>query len=242
MARRRFFTPPPRRGQIELCGPEAEHLTRVLRVESGQRFELSDNDKLYLAEVESARKALVVFRIVEELPTPAQQVRVDLLPALFKFDRFEWLVEKATELGVWSIQPWEATRSETGLAQAAGKRLARWQKIAQEASQQSRRAYLPEIRGVSRSREAFEIPGQLRLLLDEASGAPPVLEVVPAERRQEDQVALLLGPEGGFTDIERKEALAAGWQACSLGSTILRAETAGLAALAVIQAAWAPQR
>ena len=80
MSRRRFFTSPPRRGYTELSGPDAEHLTRVLRVEPGQRFELSDNRNLYLAEVEVARKSLVSFRILEELPSPAQSARIILAP------------------------------------------------------------------------------------------------------------------------------------------------------------------
>jgi 16S rRNA (uracil1498-N3)-methyltransferase len=145
MARRRFFVPEVRRGFAELAGPDAEHLVRVLRVEPGQIYELSDNHNLYVAEIETARKSLVSFRVKGKLETPAPSVHVTLLVALIKFDRFEWLIEKATELGVWSIQPIESTRSERGLAEAARKRLPRWEKIALEASQQSRRAHLPRI-------------------------------------------------------------------------------------------------
>ncbi len=233
MARRRFFTPAPHRGETELTGAEAEHLTRVLRVEAGQRFELSDNQNLYLAEVATASKSLVVFRILERLPPPAAVSPITLLPALFKFDRFEWLIEKATELNVTVIQPWEATRTESGLAQASAKRLARWQKIALEASQQCRRARLPRIEATIAMSAALRTEAAVRLLLDEDSAASPVSQVLPAENPA--TAALLLGPEGGFTDSERAEALAAGWQPCSLGPTILRAETAAVAALAVVR-------
>jgi 16S rRNA (uracil1498-N3)-methyltransferase len=239
MARRRFFVPEVRRGSAELSGPDAEHLVRVLRAEVGQLYELSDNHDLYLARIEIARKSVVSFRVLEKLDSPPPTVHVSLAAALIKFDRFEWLVEKATELGVSLIQPFEATRTDSGVAQASHKRRARWEKIALEASQQCRRVHLPQIEPAVRFAEALQIDASLRLLLDETSAAPPILERLPEQRSSSDRIALLLGPEGGWTDEERLEAVEAGWLPCSLGNTILRAETAGIAALAVIQAAWA---
>jgi 16S rRNA (uracil1498-N3)-methyltransferase len=239
MAHRRFFVPEVRRGTAELSGPDAEHLVRVLRAEVGQLYELSDNHDLYLARIEVARKSVVSFRVLEKLESPPPAVHVSLVAALIKFDRFEWLVEKATELGVSLILPFEATRTDPGLAQASHKRRARWEKIAVEASQQSRRLHLPQIEPAVRFAEALQIDASLRLLLDETSAAPPILERLPEQRSSSDRIALLLGPEGGWTDEERLEAVEKGWLPCSLGNTILRAETAGIAALAVIQAAWA---
>jgi len=238
MARRRFFVPEIRRGLAELTGPEAEHLVRVLRAEVGQIYEISDNQDVYLAEIETARKSLVSFRVTEKLPQLAPAVKVTLVSALFKFDRFEWLLEKAVELGVAAVQPFEATRTEHGLAPASAKRRARWEKIAVEASQQSRRAHLPQIEPTVRFAEALQQPATVRLLLDEDADAPPLLGQLPERRTTEDTVALLLGPEGGWTDEERSAARTASWLPCSLGRTILRAETAAVAGLAVIQAAW----
>jgi 16S rRNA (uracil1498-N3)-methyltransferase len=237
MARRRFFVPEIRRGTAELTGPDAEHLVRVLRAEAGQIYELSDNQNLYLAEIETARKSLVAFRITEKLEVPPQSVHLTLLPALIKFDRFELMLEKAIELGVSVIQPFEATRTEHGLAQAAAKRLARWERIATEASQQSRRVYLPRIEMPIRFARALAADATIRLILEEET-APAILTQLPTEKNPADRVALLLGPEGGWTDEERNAAKAAGWLPCSLGQTILRAETAAIAGLAVIQAAW----
>lgn len=239
MARRRFFVPEIQRGTTELKGAEAEHLVRVLRVEAGQIFEISDNRDVYLAEVESARKSRVAFRVTEKLPSLEPGVHITLLVALIKFDRFEWLVEKGTELGVAEIVPFEATRTERGLGTASTKRLGRWERIVLEASQQSRRARLPRLQRALRWSGAVEFEAGVRLLLDESSTASPILQVLPPQRRPTDRIALLLGPEGGWTDQEREQALVAGWCACSLGRMILRAETAALAALAVIQAAWA---
>ena len=239
MARRRFFVSEIRRGTAELTGADAEHLVRSLRAESGQVFEISDNRDLYLAEVETARKSLVSFRVLEKLPEPTPAVHITVVAALIKFDRFEWLIEKVTELGAAVIQPLDATRSEEGLAQAARKRHARWEKIAIEASQQSRRAHLPVIETDVRSVKSLQLDANVKLLLDETTGAPPLLSRLPQERRQSDQVALLVGPEGGWTDEERATAVENGWISCSLGNTILRAETAATAAVAILQAAWA---
>src|SRR5579871_3591001 len=103
--RRRFFVDQVRNGHAEIAGEDARHLTRVLRVEAGQRYEISDNRSVYLAEVESARKEHVIFRMLEKLPVAGPAVRLILCAALVKFDHFEWMIEKATELGVAAIVP-----------------------------------------------------------------------------------------------------------------------------------------
>jgi 16S rRNA (uracil1498-N3)-methyltransferase len=238
MARRRFFVPEVRRGVAEVEGADAEHLVRVLRVEPGQTFEMSDNRNVYLAEVASARKSLVVFRVLEQLPAQAPSLHVTLLAALIKFERFEWLIEKATELGVSVIQPVDATRTERGLAQASSKRCVRWGRIAREASEQSRRANLPVIEPVLKFQAALANDSDVRLLLDENPGTAPMLQALPRPRTLQQRVALLLGPEGGWTEEEREAALEARWIPCSVASHILRAETAAVSALAIVQAAW----
>lgn len=241
MARRRFFVPEVRRGAADLTGSDAEHLVRVLRAEVGQIYEISDNRNLYLAKIETARKSLVSFRVLEQLPAPTPVAAVHLYPALFKFDRFEWMIEKATELGVTSILPFEAARSERGLAEAARKRIARWERIAVEASQQSRRVRLPEICAPAPLKGVLDTEATIRLLLDEDTSATPIASVVeslPFGRKAGDSIAVIAGPEGGWTEEERAQLLSASWRACSLGTTILRAETACIAALSIVNALW----
>lgn len=238
MARRRFFVEQIHSGAAEINGDAAEHLTRVLRVEAGQRYEISDNSNIFVAEVEQARKRQVVFRVLEKIAQQPLPVRMILIPALFKFDRFEWMMEKATELGVETILPFTATRSDRGLDRAAEKRVERWRKIGLEASQQCRRDRLPEIEDPASLASIVGRSFSYRLLLDEHSGGMPILRALPAERHAEDTVAVILGPEGGWTDDERARFSFAGWQPVSLGPQILRAETAGMAALSVIAAWW----
>ena len=161
-----------------------------------------------------------------------------MLAALIKFDRFEWIVEKATELGVSESQPFEAMRTEQGLAQASIKRSERWQKIGQEASQQARRARLPVIADTVPFSEAVAAGTSVKLMLDEESNSP-IAKCLPPARAVTDRVALLLCPEGGWTEEERKTARENGWVSCSLGPTVLRAETAATAGIAIVRAAWA---
>src|SRR5438876_146861 len=238
MARRRFFVDTIRRGHAEISGDDAHHLTRVLRVEAGQKFEISDNQNVYLAEVESARKDLVSFTVFEQIDSPPRTIETTLLASLIKFERFEWMLEKATELGVDRVIPVEAERSEKGLEQAAGKRIARWNRIVREASEQSRRARLPVIESTMSLSKALSSAHDHRYALDE-NEAPSILSRLPEVRNAEDRVAVLVGPEGGWTDRERSEIAGAGWSHVSLGPEILRAETAAIAALAIVNAAWA---
>ena len=236
--RRRFFVDEVRNGKAQITGEEARHLSRVLRVEAGQRFEISDNRNVYLAEIESARTESVIFRTLAKLPPAVPAARFELYASLIKFDRFEWIVEKATELGVTEIVPIEATRTERGLEKAAAKRLERWRRIALEASQQSRRAHLPEIAEPIPLTDAMTRSATYRYVLDENQGAAPLFQALPAVRTSQDTVAILTGPEGGWTDEEHGCFGAAGWTPVSMGPLILRAETAVVAALAVISQAW----
>lgn len=238
MARRRFFVEAIERGHAQITGEQAQHLARVLRVEPGERFEISDNRGLYLAEVESSRKDLVSFAVLETMDVPAAVVHATLLASLTKFDRFEWAIEKATEVGVERIIPIVSERSEKGLEQAAGKRLARWKRIVRESSEQARRDRMPELEAPISLAAALAVEASYRFMLAEGE-APPILAALPDTRDAGDRVALLVGPEGGWTERERAMIAAANWTAVSLGRTILRAETAATVGLAIIHAAWA---
>lgn len=240
MARRRFFVDEIVSGRAQIVGDAAHHLTRVLRVEPGQKFDISDNHNLYLAEVEAARKDLVSFVIQEQLEPAQPVVRIHLLASLIRFERFEWLIEKATELGVEAITPVQAERSERGLDRGADKRAARWRKLAREASEQSRRARLPEVNAVLSLTGALMVEADYRLMLDEAEGVAHIISAIPDHRDKQDRVALLVGPEGGWTDRERSVIGEHAWTRVGLGGTILRTETAALAGIAVIAAAWQP--
>jgi 16S rRNA (uracil1498-N3)-methyltransferase len=234
LARRRFFVDRIHNDHADLTGDDARHLARVLRAEPGQCYELSDNHRAYLAEISAVTAARVTFRVLEPLPAPPQSPEITLYAALIKFDRFEWLIEKATELGVARIVPVITDRIEKGLASAAPKRIERWRKIARESSQQSRRLRIPEISPAQPFADATADPAPHRFFLEENPGAPPLLAALPTDA---DTFSILTGPEGGWTDRERALAPASGWKPVSLGPNVLRAETAAIAALAILSQA-----
>ena len=234
MARRLFYVEQIRDGEASLEGDTAKHLRKVLRAEEGQKYEISDGNALYLAEITGFGKQRVEFRVLEECEREAPPARVRLYASLVKFDHFEWMIEKATELGVERITPVVAFRSDFGLDRAAVKRRERWLRIAAEAGQQSRRVAPPRVDEAIEFDAALPDAAPVRLFLDEERGAPAMLDVLPGPL---PQASILVGPEGGWDPRERSAALEAGWSEVSLGPMILRAETAALAALGVVMAA-----
>jgi 16S rRNA (uracil1498-N3)-methyltransferase len=236
VARRRFFVDKISGDRAELTGDDAQHLARVLRAEAGQRYEISDNHRAYLAEISAIAAQRITFRILDPIPAEAPSLEIVLFAALIKFDRFEWLIEKATELGVARIVPVIAERSEKGLGSAAAKRIERWKKIVREASQQARRVCMPEIMLPETFEAAVSHTSAHRYFLDEQSGPDSLARTLQSEavRTLEYAAAILTGPEGGWTDRERALAGGEGWKPVSLGPRILRAETAAIAALAIL--------
>jgi len=234
MARRRFFVEAIRGDTAALGGEEGHHLARVLRAKIGQLYEISDNRSACLAEIAAVGDREVLFRVRAPLPSEAPRTDLRLYAALIKFDRFEWLVEKATELGVSVIAPVDAGRSEKGLLAAAGKRVGRWRRIARESSQQARRLRLPDVMEPGRLSAALADRSSGRLFLDEAGGRPLL------EAAWHPETAFAVGPEGGWTDAERAAFLEAGWEGVTLGPAVLRGETAAIAAVAILShACWA---
>lgn len=237
MARRRFFVDSFEGGFAVLSGDDAKHLARVLRAGPGQQYELSDNKNVRLAEITQVSPGEVRFRLLDRVLSAPSPVRVTLVASLIKFDRFEWLVEKATELGVAAILPVAAVRSESGLLDASRKRVERWRKIARESSQQARRLTLPEILPPERLDRISITDLPLRFFLDEEPGATSLVKSLRPIPAVPASVAVLIGPEGGWTPAERAH-LAETWTPVSLGGQILRAETAGIAALAILVNFW----
>jgi 16S rRNA (uracil1498-N3)-methyltransferase len=235
--RRRFFVRQFSGGAATLEGPDAHHLTRVLRAQPGQLYELSDGRSLCLARVESVGRDSVNFSVVEPLPAQPSLLEATLLLSIVKFDRFEWALEKATELGAAAIVPLAAARSEKALVAAAPKRAARWAKILFESAQQARCLKPPELRPLAAPREVFAGDSNpVRIFLSERPGAPGLKTLLDAAcvggAASPLRISLAIGPEGGWTDDEIAAAEASQFRPVSLGANILRTETAVIAALA----------
>jgi 16S rRNA (uracil1498-N3)-methyltransferase len=233
MTRRRWIADEFSADRAALVGEHAAHLARTLRARVGQEFEVACGDQVRRATVASVADDRVEFTLGAEISSNAV-APITLLLAVFKFDRMEWAIEKCTELNVATIVPVITRRTEKHLALAAEKRAERWRRIAREASQQSRRAAPPKVENPIQLAEALRIDGSLRVVLAENERGVTLNERLQA--RDIDSLALAIGAEGGWTEEELRSFADSGWTAASLGNTILRAETAAIAAMAIATA------
>lgn len=229
MTRRRWIADEVSGNRALLLGDHARHLAQVLRAQIGQEFEISVDGNVHLGRIAAVSPDRVEFEMGEAVAAP-EPLPVTVAISIFKFDRMEWAIEKCTELGVTRVVPLIAARTESHLASAAGKRVERWKRIAKQASEQSRRVSPPEIAHPMKFKE---------FLASGTSGERVVLSEVEQEIALKDAIVphgsltLAFGPEGGWKEQELAAFASAGWKSASLGATILRAETAVIAAVAV---------
>ncbi len=244
MTRRRWIADEVQGNTAALTGEHALHLSRVLRAQVGQVFDIATGAAVRRGTITAIGHSRVEFALGEELAA-ANSADLTLYLAIFKFDRMEWAIEKCTELGVARIVPVIARRTDTHLAAAADKRRERWQRLALQASEQSRRAAPPTIGDPLNLKEAVEVfsgdVGGLRIVLAE-SEENVLLRDVLRDRSSSvnsqaaihfEAIDLAIGPEGGWAEDELALLKGSGWILASLGPTILRAETAAIAAAAI---------
>jgi 16S rRNA (uracil1498-N3)-methyltransferase len=229
MTRRRWIADEVSGNQAALTGAHAEHLVRVLRARVGQEFDIATGAAVRRGKITTIANDRVEFELGEQIPAAAVST-VTLLLAVFKFDRMEWAIEKCTELGVARIVPVIARRTDAHLASAAAKRVERWRKIALLSAEQSRRESPPEIDAPVRLAQAVSLPGPLRIVLSESERQTQLRDVIAPDAAE---ILLAVGPEGGWTEDELQLFQKAGWTSAALGPTILRAETAAIAATAI---------
>ena len=235
MTRRRWIADKFTDTTASLTGDQALHLARVLRAQPGQIFDVVANGFLRCATVVNVSEQEVTFALGDELETEAA-LPVHLLLAIIKFDHYEWGLEKLTELGAARITPVIARRTEKHLAQAATKRAERWRRIALEAAKQSRRSDLPHVDDPFPLKQALtQITAPIKLLLAETEQENTLATALKGAGSA-DEIALAIGPEGGWTADEMKLFSESGWKPITLGPRILRAETAAIAALSICSA------
>ncbi|MCL2121657.1 MAG: 16S rRNA (uracil(1498)-N(3))-methyltransferase [Clostridiales bacterium] len=248
----RFYVDPDRiRGkEARIRGEEFRHLQQVLRLKVGDTLEIFDGKgKGFSGRLAELDKQQAVVRL--EAPVTEQRdsvLRVCLAQAIPKGDRMEWVVQKATELGVAAIQPLELSRCIVRLDSDEKRRdrQARWQKVAAEAARQCGRLWIPKVLFPLKL-EAFLTrirPGDLLLIPWEEGGQGlqayirETAQSIPGGEWRDRQLFLMIGPEGGMTEEEVEAGRLAGGKVLTLGPRILRTDTAGLMLLSVLQYQW----
>lgn len=238
MTRRRWIAERWDEATASISGTQAEHMARVLRAQPGTEADVVAGGHVFRAEVAAVGPDEVRFNLIAELEAdPA--LPVTLVISVYKFDRMEWALEKVTELGVGAIAPVMARRTDKHLAQAANARVERWRRIVHEAAQQARRSDVPAVYDPVELRERVRSAAQgTRIVLAEQERSTTlrtIVEQAMAEAQEEmPALEIAIGPEGGWAAEEEALFDANGWRAASLGPRILRAETAAIAALAVV--------
>ncbi|HKT33288.1 MAG TPA: 16S rRNA (uracil(1498)-N(3))-methyltransferase [Nitrospira sp.] len=223
---------------VRITGPLLRHLRESLRLQLGETISITDDrGHRYRTEIAEVTGRELVGRILETTSAPPQAVpSLVLAQALIKGEKMEWVIQKATELGVARIRPVQATHS---VVRPRPNRIehqrTRWQRIALEAAQQSERWSVPVIDEPVTISELLtrSKPAASKIVLAERSDGTSLM-TVPLPRAG-DEVWLLIGPEGGWNSEELEQVLRDGYTAVTLGPRILRAETAAIATISVLQ-------
>lgn len=220
-----------------ITGTDYNHIKNVLRMDIGDTFLVSNNGKSDLCCIESFESDTVTAKIIEEdYQNTELPIKIYLFQGLPKSDKLELIIQKCVELGVEGIYPVEMSRCVVKLDDKKKKsKQARWQSIAESAAKQSKRNTIPQIFDVLSYNNALETASTLDLLLVPYENKDGMLATKNALKKLEDckTVGILIGPEGGFEENEVDKAIQKGGIPISLGSRILRTETAAITAVSM---------
>lgn len=225
--------------EIIIKGKDFNHIKNVLRMEVGEKIELSCDEKIYLGSIESLQEESIRVKILETRDTLEGEIEVILFQGLAKGSKMDLIVQKGTEIGVKSFYGVLTHRTIVKIndEKKANNRLKRWNAIAEEAAKQSKRDYIPEFKSI------IDFKAMLDILKEEKNIIVPyedekkvnigqVLKIMKADDQK--KINLIIGPEGGFEKEEIEAIKDLGGEIVSLGSKILRTETAGFVASTII--------
>ena len=233
----RFFIPQLYNEEMTITGVDAKHIGKVLRMQPGDKLQIvSDDGVSALAEVASITESTVTVRCLEKLAESHEPaVKITLAQGLAKGEKMDFIIQKAVELGAYSIVPVAMEHSVVRLDGAkADKKVERWQKIAEAAAKQSKRDIIPQVQDVQTVKEMLANNDCKTKIIAYECEDRMSLKTALREAGQMEDLLLIIGPEGGISESELAKAREAGAVPVSLGRRILRAETAGLVAMSAI--------
>jgi 16S rRNA (uracil1498-N3)-methyltransferase len=232
--------------QAVLRGKEHHHLSRVARIRPGHTVWLIDAEgSSYRARVENIQAEFTELTILEAETGSEPKLKIVLAQAVLKMKAMELILQKSTELGISLFVPILSTRTVVKVTDRLEKKRERWSRILKEAAKQSGRSSVPRLREPTTLDTWLQAPGEAHKLVLQEGSEVSMREVVwsgmserAADHAKTEAVILLVGPEGGWTKDEQKDILKRGYEAVTLGSNILRSETAALTGLAIISHFW----
>lgn len=218
---------------------EIKHLAKVLRAEAGYLFEVcSSSGEIFVVEVESVSDTAIEGRIISFRDAMSiEKTAIDLFQAVPKKNNMDIIVQKNTELGINSIRPYTSSRTIVKIDEKnSDKKTQRWSRVAKEAAKQSKRTDIPEIAETVSFKEMLLALNEYdRVILLYESEKRKGFECIESMEGRIKNIALIVGPEGGFSTKEVADLKERGAISISLGPRILRTETAGFAALSIVQ-------
>lgn len=233
----RFFIPQLYNEEMTITGVDAKHIGKVLRMQPGDKLQIvSDDGVSALAEVAAITESTVTVRCLEKLAESHEPaVKITLAQGLAKGEKMDFIIQKAVELGAYSIVPVAMEHSVVRLdGSKADKKVERWQKIAEAAAKQSKRDIIPQVQDVQTMKEMLANNDCKTKIIAYECEDRMSLKTALREAGQMEDLLLIIGPEGGISEGELVKAREAGAVPVSLGRRILRAETAGLVAMSAI--------
>ena len=231
----RYFVKNIQEDKVILGTEDSYHIKRVIRMKIGDKIEIVYQEKVYLGQIE-ALDDQVQAKLIEELASSKQHIRpITLAQALVKEQKMDYILQKATELGVTEIIPFCAERSIVKADKQDEKRKIRWEKIVKEASEQSKRTDLVKIHSILSLRELSQLDNYDVKIICSVSEKEKNLKKLLSNIPNSATMLFVIGPEGGLSDQEEQTLMDSGFQRVSLGDTVLRTETAGLFIMSAVR-------
>jgi len=220
----------------KLSKDDEYHIMKVMRMKLSDKIEIVDNKETFVCEIISLNpvKAKIIKKLEENNES---SVKVIVVQSLVNENKMDLILQKCTELGAFAFYPFKAQNSVIKENNKVDKKIIRWQKIVKEASEQSKRNIIPEVRNIVDLEKLCHINADLKIILSVNEKTKNIKNVLQENKRY-DTIIIVVGPEGGFTTIEEETLVKNGFIRASLGKRVLRTETASLAFLSMINYEW----
>ena len=232
----RYFCNYNENNEYLLSNDDSYHILKVMRMNIHDRLEIVDNRNVYLCEIISINpvKAKIIKKIEEQ---HENERNIILVQSLVNENKMDYILQKGTELGINEFYALKVKNSIIKENNKSDKKINRWQKIVKEAAEQSKRNIIPKVHNIIDIKGLCGISGELKILLS-VNEKEKSLKKVLKDNLKCDTLIIVVGPEGGFTKEEEEELLKNSYISTSLGSRVLRTETAGMVAIAMINYEW----
>lgn len=219
-----------------LRGDDAYHIKKVMRMKIGDLIEVVDNKITYICKINSFEplKVEIVKKLEEDNES---KIKITLVQSLVNEQKMDYILQKCTELGVSSFYAYKASNSVIKENDKSNKKIIRWQRIVKESAEQSKRNIIPEVVDIIGINELIKLKADVKLLLT-VNEKSKMLKNVLQQFKSCDTMIIVVGPEGGFTNMEEKILVDNGFISVSIGKTVLRTETAGVATLSMTNYEW----